>query len=140
MELAKIQDPRPQVSNKNQEPRTKQRHVNPSTIGGKAMKTPTIVSFLALMLLVPGLLACGPGDVQVTAKLNSPCIHTDGGTIYLQLSVLAPKLHSVGRRPVNLSIVLDRSGSMGERGKMDNAKKALYSLIDQLDERDGGLR
>jgi Ca-activated chloride channel family protein len=117
-------------------PRSNQQQINHSTTGEKAMKTPIVVSFLALMLLLPGLLACSPGDVQVTAKLNSPCIRTDGGTIYLQLSVLAPKLHVVGRRPVNLSIVLDRSGSMGERGKMDNAKKALYSLIDQLDEHD----
>jgi Ca-activated chloride channel family protein len=104
--------------------------------GGKAMKTPVIVSILALLMLLPGLVACGSGGVEVTAKLNSPRIHTDGGTLYLQLSLHAPKFRVVEHRPVNLAIVLDRSGSMGERGKMENAKRALYSLIDRLDERD----
>jgi Ca-activated chloride channel family protein len=40
------------------------------------------------------------------------------------------------RLPLNLSVVLDRSGSMSADGKMDLAKSALYHLIDQLDEGD----
>ena len=99
------------------------------------MKTPLLLSILTLMLL-PGMLACGPGDIQVTAKVNSPYIHSDGGTIYLQITVQAPKLHRTDRQPLNLAVVLDRSGSMGDQGKMENAKKALLALIDQLDERD----
>jgi Ca-activated chloride channel family protein len=37
---------------------------------------------------------------------------------------------------MNIAVVLDRSGSMGDQHKIEYAKKALYSLIDQLQEKD----
>jgi Ca-activated chloride channel family protein len=40
------------------------------------------------------------------------------------------------RLPLNLSVVVDRSGSMSEASKLDSVKQALYKLIDQLDEGD----
>jgi Ca-activated chloride channel family protein len=36
------------------------------------------------------------------------------------------------RQPMNIAVVLDRSGSMDEERKMDNAKQAITMLVDQL--------
>jgi len=51
---------------------------------------------------------------------------------YLQLSVVTPAVASPARRPMNLAVVLDRSGSMGSEEKMENARAAVRSLIDNL--------
>jgi len=40
------------------------------------------------------------------------------------------------RLPLNLSVVIDRSGSMSDDSKLVSVKQALYHLIDQLDEGD----
>lgn len=40
------------------------------------------------------------------------------------------------RQPLNLSVVVDKSGSMADQSKLDSVKQALYRLIDQLDEGD----
>ncbi len=78
-----------------------------------------------------------PGEIRLDARLNTPVISSNGGTVYLQLTVTAPEgtVRHV-RQPMNLAVVLDRSGSMGDEHKLDYAKKALLSLIDQLHEED----
>jgi Ca-activated chloride channel homolog len=70
--------------------------------------------------------------VSIEGKLNCPTILERGGTAYLQLSVITPEFTTPGRRPMNLSVVLDRSGSMGTERKMDYARAAVRSLVDQL--------
>ena len=74
--------------------------------------------------------------IVLDGHLNCPYISHRGGAAYLLLSVATPDAGTAHRRPMNLSIVLDRSGSMADEGKMENAKKSLYSLIDQLNEED----
>lgn len=72
--------------------------------------------------------------ITIDGKLNCPYISTSGGTAYLQIYVTTPDDIRRGndRRPMNISVVLDRSGSMSDEGKMDFAKAALNKLIDQL--------
>ena len=66
-------------------------------------------------------------------RLNCPVISKNGGTAYLQLTLTAPGVvKDVKRKPINLSIVIDRSGSMSDQRKMEYAKKAYSTLIDQL--------
>ncbi|MGB2959416.1 MAG: VWA domain-containing protein [Bacteroidota bacterium] len=70
--------------------------------------------------------------VTLYGALNCPYVSTEGGRVYLQLSVAAPEITRPERRPMNLAVVLDRSGSMGAEGKMENAKAAVRALINQL--------
>jgi Ca-activated chloride channel family protein len=74
--------------------------------------------------------------ITIDGRLNCPTLSYRGGTAYLLLSIATSDAVTPQRKPMNLSIVLDRSGSMGDEGKMEYAKKALYTLIDQLTSED----
>ncbi len=99
----------------------------------------TIFTFLLAALAVAGIPAIAAGvhqGVTIEGKLNCPTISTHGGRAYLHITIGAPSISSSKRRAMNLSVVLDRSGSMGDQAKMEYARKALNSLIDQLREGD----
>ncbi len=87
-------------------------------------------------LAVPALLAQGVTRVSlplaVDARFNTPVIHRDGGRAYLVLTVKPTIAESVRRLPLNLCVVLDRSGSMSDDRKMEYARLALKSLVDRL--------
>lgn len=97
---------------------------------------------LAVMLLnglsIFGMTLYPPSPIfTLNGKLNCPVISERGGTAYLQLTLTAPGI--IGekqRKPMNLSIVIDRSGSMSDQRKMEYAKKAFVSLIDRLQSND----
>jgi len=74
--------------------------------------------------------------IALEGRINSPYIASRGGRAYLQLTIVTPERGVRERKPVNLCVVLDRSGSMAEQGKIGNAKAALNALIDQLNEDD----
>jgi Ca-activated chloride channel family protein len=70
-------------------------------------------------------------------KLNCPVISVKGGTAYLQITLDSPNLLTDGhRKPMNISVVIDRSGSMSDQHKMEYVKKAFATLIDQLQPND----
>jgi Ca-activated chloride channel family protein len=69
----------------------------------------------------------------LNGRLNCPVVPEKGGTAYLQITLTAPgMIENTRRKPMNLSVVIDRSGSMSDQRKMDYAKKAFASLIEQL--------
>ncbi len=71
--------------------------------------------------------------LSIDAKLNCPIIHANGGRAFLTITILTKgKIAASERKPMNLSIVLDRSGSMSDQRKMDFAKKAFAQLVEQL--------
>jgi Ca-activated chloride channel homolog len=70
--------------------------------------------------------------IQLEGKVNCPYMPVQGGVAYLQISVRAGNMEVACRRPMNLSVVVDRSGSMAEEGKIENVRSVLYRLIDQL--------
>ncbi|MBI5473481.1 MAG: VWA domain-containing protein [Ignavibacteriae bacterium] len=76
--------------------------------------------------------------ITIDGTLNCPYISTDGGTVYLQISIKTSEMlrPDRARRPMNIAVVLDRSGSMADERKMDYAKSALSKLIDQLGSED----
>ncbi|MEK7748995.1 MAG: VWA domain-containing protein, partial [Bacteroidota bacterium] len=105
------------------------------------MKPFVVASLIAVSFFAaPAAMSHGmtplPGRIVLDGKLNCPYISHRGGRVFLQLSIVTPDIGTTKRRPMNLSVVLDRSGSMGDESKMEQAKKALYSLIDQLHSED----
>ena len=73
----------------------------------------------------------------LNGKLNCPVISERGGTAYLQLTLTSPSIIAEKQhKPMNLSIVIDRSGSMSDQRKMEYAKQAFASLVDQLQPND----
>ncbi|HEY6952449.1 MAG TPA: VWA domain-containing protein [Bacteroidota bacterium] len=104
---------------------------------------PTISGIFAAAMIVLLAASCGNAgefprpSISLVGRLNTPTISTQGGVVYLQMSIVAPTLTVIPhRRPLNLSVVLDRSGSMGDERKIEYAKKALTRLVDQLDAED----
>lgn len=93
-----------------------------------------IIQTVCFAAICIGAQANGSGGPPITleGRLNCPYISYRGGTSYLQVSITVKNAWTPRRKPMNLSIVLDRSGSMAEEGKIENAKKALYTLIEQL--------
>jgi Mg-chelatase subunit ChlD len=70
--------------------------------------------------------------IAVTILPKTPCAVAQGGDTHLvvELAVIARPVTGA-RRPLNLAIVLDRSGSMAG-GKLDLAKNAAFHLIHRL--------
>ena len=71
-------------------------------------------------------------DLQIEGKVSLPYMSGKGGPAYLQVTVRAGDLEVHDRRPMNVAVVVDRSGSMAEEAKIENVRSALYRLIDQL--------
>ena len=70
--------------------------------------------------------------ITIDGRLNSPYISHHGGTAYLHLTLATSDFRTAQRRPMNLAVVLDRSGSMESQEKMEHAKSALRTLINSL--------
>ncbi|MBI5549805.1 MAG: VWA domain-containing protein [Deltaproteobacteria bacterium] len=77
------------------------------------------------------------GDIlKLTASLSDPYVLA-GSTreVFLRADVEAARVASGERAPINLALVLDRSGSMAGE-KISQARRAARQLVQQLDERD----
>jgi Ca-activated chloride channel family protein len=59
-----------------------------------------------------------------------------GTDVYVLVTLEAEKLERAKRDPINLALVLDRSGSMSARRKLEYAKAAAHIVIDQLADTD----
>ncbi|MBU2582806.1 MAG: VWA domain-containing protein [Alphaproteobacteria bacterium] len=87
---------------------------------------------LALGLFLAGFSKVQAAEVQVTAGLGQSVIPTDGGKVYLRLSLKA-LAHQVSenRAPLNVGLVLDRSGSM-KGTRIEAAKEAARMALSRL--------
>jgi Ca-activated chloride channel family protein len=93
-------------------------------------------TFGALMMLAAFTAFGADKGIRIEGRLNCPVIAHHGGTVYLQIAITVPRTEVHRREPMNLAVVLDRSGSMADQGKIEYAKKAVLALIDQLREED----
>jgi len=99
-----------------------------------------VAAVLAGAMLIAGSVPQGramslPGRsnvLQLSGNMNCPVVPRNGGRAFLQLVLTSRGEAGRERKPVNLCVVLDRSGSMAEEGKIVNAKAALNALIDRL--------
>lgn len=64
---------------------------------------------------------------------NSTVLYEGDGSSTIQIRIIAPDIMPLpDRPPLNLALVLDRSGSMRDEGKMDHVRQAAHMLIDRL--------
>jgi len=76
------------------------------------------------------------GPIRFKANLNNR-FYYDNNQVYLHINLNADKVVlSQERTPLNISIVIDRSGSMDDRNKLTYVKKAVEHVIDNLSEGD----
>lgn len=97
-----------------------------------------ILSALALILAASGTLssklAAAEEAVRLKTAVDRPLIERsgDGASVVVKIEVEGCTVPKKRREPLNLAIVLDRSGSMSG-AKLEQAKQAALLLVDQLD-------
>jgi Ca-activated chloride channel family protein len=100
------------------------------------MKRKTLALLTIAAIVLSGSLLTASQKVTINGRLNCPTISHQGGTAYLQLSIVAPVSEREIRKPMNLAVVLDRSGSMADQNKIEYAKRAVRTLMGQLQKGD----
>ena len=96
-----------------------------------------------LFLLITGAAILSPGNsagaalsVEVRPE-NTTILHESDGMSNIRIQVMAPEgLFSEDRPPLNLCLVLDKSGSMADSGKMGYLIQAAHMLVDRMGPRD----
>jgi Ca-activated chloride channel homolog len=80
------------------------------------------------------------GIVSLSGHLVQDKVHMGGdGTVTLALTLGAdqtPDRTAAERRPLDMVVVLDRSGSMAEAGKITNARESILGLLSRLTDAD----
>ena len=100
------------------------------------MRTRLLYAVMMGSMLMIGASSASDKRITMTGRFNTSCVPFNGGTAFLQICISAPAVEARERQPLNLAVVLDRSGSMADEGKIGYAKKAVRSLMDQLKEGD----
>jgi Ca-activated chloride channel family protein len=76
-----------------------------------------------------------PGSLSLTGRLSHPYLVPGTSDVFATLEVTAVDVPGAKRVPVNLAVVIDRSGSMSGM-KIENARRAASRLVDLLDDQD----
>jgi Ca-activated chloride channel family protein len=73
----------------------------------------------------------GGGPIHLTTTLDNS-YYFDNNNVYLFVDLKADKVgDDKDRSPMNIAIVIDRSGSMADKNKLEYVKKAVDYIIDQ---------
>lgn len=71
--------------------------------------------------------------IEVKASLDRPVLRAgEKQTAYLRVTIEAAKRPSAQRAPMNIALVIDRSGSMSSDHRIENARKAAQLAVDRL--------
>ena len=106
----------------------------------KTKRLSTVFPFpLAMLLMLPLAIVLSPIfaigsalDMEVRPE-NSTLLYRSDGTSIIQIRIVAPDDYPVpDRPPLNLALVLDKSGSMGDEGKMDYVRQAAHMLVNRM--------
>jgi Ca-activated chloride channel homolog len=102
----------------------------------KKFKTASLAALAALALSTVPVWA---GQLGARVAVDRPVV-TQGKNqvvyVLVNLDAMDDEIPVSARPPLNISLVLDRSGSMADAGKIDYLKKAARMAVDRLNERD----
>ncbi len=84
----------------------------------------------------PAPTSVNPDTLHLRAGLDRGVVSGDDAERYLVFELVADEAVGEVRAPVDISFVVDVSGSMSGEGKIDFARLAARELVSQLDERD----
>ncbi len=74
------------------------------------------------------------GRVGVDARLGQTVLpRSTSSQVYMDIELRPQEIVSTSRVPLNVALVIDKSGSMSSAGKIDYAREAAKSIIDQLE-------
>ncbi len=75
--------------------------------------------------------------ITFSSQLNNRYYY-DNNNVYLNLEVKSSEVSNkaIRRTPLNVSVVIDKSGSMAEKNKLEFVKKAVEHIIDELENDD----
>lgn len=94
-------------------------------------------SFLTAFPTIPKPSGSSDGSLRWDLKLANPYVlQGTNNELVLNLHIKGEEIIVGERPPMNLVLVLDRSGSMSERGKLEYAKKAANEIISSLSSND----
>jgi Ca-activated chloride channel family protein len=81
--------------------------------------------------------AISKSNVLFEWRLGNPyLLRGSEGDVYLDLRVSGKALANNNRKPMNLVLVIDRSGSMGSENKLEKVKEAAGAIIDNMNPTD----
>lgn len=104
-------------------------------VGGKSGPTVATPDPVLTPTLSPTPAANAAGSLSYLARLSHPLVMSGTSEVYVTVDVTGQEVPGMERTPVNLALVIDRSGSMSGY-KLQQAKLAARHLIRQLGERD----
>jgi Ca-activated chloride channel family protein len=93
---------------------------------------------LLFVLGLMGMIACSclqaESRVRVYADVDKPLVLSrDGERVIIKVGLSGiERLINPKRMPLNVAVVLDKSGSMGGGGKMENAKRGAIEIVERL--------
>lgn len=102
----------------------------------KKMKTASLAALTALAL---SSVPAWAGQIAARVSLDRPVVvQGQNQVVYVlvNLDAMDEDMPVSNRPPLNISLVLDRSGSMADAGKIDYLKRAAKMAVDRLNERD----
>jgi Ca-activated chloride channel family protein len=109
--------------------------LNPAPTVVPPPPTPVVVVTPAPPVPVPVVPVVNPGSLSLTGRLSHPYLVPGTSDVFATLEVSAVDVPGARRAPVNIAVVIDRSGSMSG-AKIENARRAAQRLVELLDDQD----
>lgn len=103
-----------------------------ATVNGLTLRVPFLVPVPGTdRCRIPALPPAADGVVKWTVRPSHGAAQP-GSAVHVLIELAADPVERANRAPINLALVLDRSGSMSARRKLEYAKAAAHIAIDQL--------